>query len=301
VGEPVLLADDSKRGPDYDQATYDSLRAGAEWSDGVCDCLESANAAVCACCCPCWLLYEALDRTGRIPTPIGIMSKNKYLIGFTALLLFNIFVAHHIPPVVHCRSIPEAFRSAKQPVQQQPGMIPADESGIRMQGTPAATLTPAQPPPPAAPPWAPSPARTLRGGSSLEQTEAPRALQDYYSGQPQQTAPLQPGYQKQSLSSTQENQHCTTAAEVICQLATWILTFLVVRGVRDKMNVRESDSVTCVKSVCCPSLCLCLQCCYLAQVSRHVSRAMGYDRPWLDHGGSRTAGGEEGQQLNQME
>jgi len=48
-----------------------------------------------------------------------------------------------------------------------------------------------------------------------------------------------------------------------------VLQFLVLRGIREKLRVIETDTDTCVKSFCCP-------CCFLSQVSRHASRVQGF-------------------------
>eukprot|EP00928_Gymnodinium_smaydae_P037898 TRINITY_DN26253_c0_g1_i1.p1 TRINITY_DN26253_c0_g1~~TRINITY_DN26253_c0_g1_i1.p1 ORF type:complete len:291 (+),score=64.76 TRINITY_DN26253_c0_g1_i1:90-962(+) len=63
--------------------------------------------------------------------------------------------------------------------------------------------------------------------------------------------------------------------QVLNDLLFWALVFLTMRGVRNKLRVRESDQTSCLKSVCLPP-CFCFYGLFIAQAARHVNRQQGF-------------------------
>eukprot|EP00927_Polykrikos_kofoidii_P011902 TRINITY_DN15094_c0_g1_i1.p1 TRINITY_DN15094_c0_g1~~TRINITY_DN15094_c0_g1_i1.p1 ORF type:complete len:214 (+),score=25.06 TRINITY_DN15094_c0_g1_i1:77-718(+) len=74
----------------------------------------------------------------------------------------------------------------------------------------------------------------------------------------------------------QPRKTCTTLASVLVQVAAIIFTFLVLKGIREKVRVNEPDWLTFLKSISKPDWCLCCQCCFIVQVTRHVDRLQGF-------------------------
>eukprot|EP00929_Paragymnodinium_shiwhaense_P059767 TRINITY_DN29913_c0_g1_i1.p2 TRINITY_DN29913_c0_g1~~TRINITY_DN29913_c0_g1_i1.p2 ORF type:complete len:287 (+),score=81.27 TRINITY_DN29913_c0_g1_i1:117-977(+) len=256
AGEPVLLVDDSKKGEYYRVENYEALRKTATWSDGLCDCLSAPYTCCCAFLCPCYILFQSLDRVGRVKTPVGVMSKWKFLIIFIFMFLLN-GISDRFSPVIYCRKLAPFRRHHHGHYQQSAeGM----EMQQPMQQQPMPALAPqaaeGQLPPPAAS------AAAVPGTKELQDTR--RLYVD------EQAADAQ------AEEEEKPKMRCMTVASVLSDLSLWVLLFFAVKGIRDKLNVQESDVMTFLKTACCPDLFLCCQCCYLSQVARHVDRAQGF-------------------------
>jgi len=68
-----------------------------------------------------------------------------------------------------------------------------------------------------------------------------------------------------------------TLGEIACIMVHSGIIFTVLRGMRDKYQVKEDDGMTAMKSLCCPQFCcLCPAVWGISQVARHVYRVQGY-------------------------
>uniref|UniRef100_A0A7S0ZZX5 Uncharacterized protein n=1 Tax=Noctiluca scintillans TaxID=2966 RepID=A0A7S0ZZX5_NOCSC len=63
-------------------------------------------------------------------------------------------------------------------------------------------------------------------------------------------------------------------AHVLIGILSWLLLFITLRGIRDKVRVNESDILSALKST--NYFPLCFSCCFISQVARHVKRFQGF-------------------------
>lgn len=81
---------------------------------------------------------------------------------------------------------------------------------------------------------------------------------------------------QQGSSSIEYRYSIVTVGGVLSTFLFSILFFVVIKGVKDKLRINESDGITFLKVCECPMFCLCWSCCALAQMARHVDRAQGF-------------------------
>eukprot|EP00928_Gymnodinium_smaydae_P054589 TRINITY_DN38334_c0_g1_i1.p1 TRINITY_DN38334_c0_g1~~TRINITY_DN38334_c0_g1_i1.p1 ORF type:complete len:378 (-),score=80.67 TRINITY_DN38334_c0_g1_i1:40-1110(-) len=322
AGEPAMIlgaVDDSKRGPYFNAGVNQRLVQKGEWSDDLWNCCDG-GVWTCACSffCPCVIIYQMLERMGRILTPAGVLDKTKYAVIVALLLSFDWFVIPRLPsvinPVIRCHEIHPAhghirgYHVQPQPVMAGPVMTPSAASGAGFApgSLPLAVGEPASTPgaapdgalaaavetpdagkatpeatqkalgaPSAAGSGAEAEPAASNGGAarSLAAAVGGPAPATYVAPAGEQPAMYSYGSQAQEKKV---HRYCTTVWSALAHLAWWFLTFLVVKGLRQKLNVKENDILTFAKTACCPDICLCCQCCYLSQVSRHVDRVQGF-------------------------
>lgn len=71
---------------------------------------------------------------------------------------------------------------------------------------------------------------------------------------------------------------CTNYTNIGFEVLFWLLVFVAVRGIIEKMNIKEEWGISLLKSACILEYCFFCQVCYLAQVARHVYTSQGFVR-----------------------
>jgi len=101
VGEPVQIID-GKVGQFYNEDIRNLEMQKGEWTDHILnDCFHDPFALLLSCCCPCFITYQVLERTGPVDTHCsqwaGRFGGMKYIMAFAALFLFAVFFAGYLP------------------------------------------------------------------------------------------------------------------------------------------------------------------------------------------------------------
>jgi len=251
VGQPVVVAQpflgcptDFKYGMFHNPVVAEQYMAYGAWSDSMTDCDMTANSFL-ACCCPCVLLFQVMEKVGTVPAPHPIRTLKASQVLFAYMIVFGVgFLFHDVGPKYHCVKVPIHHG-------QHHHHHPWPEVGFL---------------------------RADRQQQQAESEDRPRGfdrrlvegdLQPFPGG-----AEDQNGHKKYKTK-------CQSVVGLVTEILLWVIVFLACKGIREKLRINEEDSVTGAKSCCCMEICLCLQPCYLAQISRHVDRVLGWTPPTM--------------------
>jgi len=89
-----------------------------------------------------------------------------------------------------------------------------------------------------------------------------------------------------NMSSTNSTDYrneetCEDYTRMGMELTNWMVVFIVLSGVREKIGVSEDWWITMLKSALCLQCCLLCQFCYLPQVARHIYTSQGFVQTYV--------------------
>lgn len=74
---------------------------------------------------------------------------------------------------------------------------------------------------------------------------------------------------------------CTDYTSLGTEFVSWMLTFVVLAGLREKMGVGEEWHIVMLKSARCLECYMCCQMCYIPQVARHLYTSQGFVQAYV--------------------